>query len=361
MNVQVVEKPIGQIFGLAGMPDEVTTPVNQWASTPESAAAVAHIPQEDPDYVFRREILRDVMAWRTATSEPILLHGPTGCGKSSFVKQFAARIGIPLWQVTASEEMELSELFGHYTLGKGGETVWMDGPLTQAARHGGWLLIDEIDRLRPTVAVGLNGVLEGSRFTLSSKGGEVVDPAEGFRIICTANSNMAGDDTMMYNTAQIHDKSVLERFSMILHVPYAGENEERELLEKVFAVADDEELKYWFSEEGISVNDEDKVLDGEFVTRGAFINSMLKVAGMVRSQSVDGGNNAGAALERTMSTRTLLRWAKLSITFRQSTAQGLSAIHYALERSLTNGCTPTTKAAIHEMVVSVFNVQPQLG
>lgn len=357
MQMQLVQKPIADLFG-AEADKSITIGVLQMDTTHQLGQYLtAHVPAGGP-YMFRRELLRDLLAWwNMPVHEPLLLVGPTGCGKSSLLNQFASRINTPVWRITGNEEMELQEIFGHFVLDKSGSTVFMDGPLTQAARYGGIFLFDEIDRLRPSVAVGLNGVLEGGSFTLSGKGGEVVTPHPSFRIVATANSNMAGDETGNYNTAQIHDKSVLERFGMIVEVDYADDDQERALLAQVLAPIPDDQLKYWFAEEGLRVGDGDKILEGEFVTRDAFINGMLQVRKMVREQSIDGGSQSGAALERTMSTRSLLRWCNHAITFRGSTSQGLSSLHYALKRALTNGCSPTTKTAIHHMVKSVFGVE----
>jgi hypothetical protein len=154
---------------------------------------------------------------------------------------------------------------------------------------------------------------------------------------------------------------VLERFAMMLEVSYPGEAEERALLESVFSELDDEDLKLWFSEENIKVENVDKqspatVLEGEFVDRESFIGGLLRVARMIRNQSIDGGSQSGAGLERTMSTATLIKWAQQCITFRGATKFDKSPLHYALERSLTNGSTPTTKVVIHEIVKSVFGV-----
>lgn len=359
---QVKQVSIKHLLGL-DVNEAFTTNVNEWPNAPELLNVTSHIEPINPHYVFRRALTRDLLAWRSVATRPILLFGPTQCGKSSVVKQMTARLGIPVWKLTANDETELYQFFGQYTLGENGQSIWVDGPLTQAAKHGGWFLLDEVDRLRPSVAIGLNGVLEAETFTLDAKGGEVIVPHEDFRIVCTANTNLCGDEAGIYNTANIHDKSLLERFDMIIRVDYADPEQERKLLENVLSMASDDELKYWFAEEGIKVEHEagQQTLEGEYVTRGAFIDGMQKVTAMIRSQSVDGGNQQGNALERTMSTSTLMNWATRMMTFRASTEQGLSAIHYALERVLTNGCTATTKTAIHEIVFSVFNVNPELG
>lgn len=358
----LVQKPISEVFNIAA-PAEVTVGVRQYDEKDRAAQfALAHVPKQEP-YLFRPEMVRDILAWFNDPSpEPILLTGPTGCGKSSLIKQIANRLQIPVWTSTGNEEMEIIEIFGQMILGKEGNMVYMDGPATQAAKFGGWYMIDEIDRLRPGVTVGLNGYLEGGSFTLAGKGGEVVKHQPGSRIIATANTNMAGDDTGSYMTAQIHDKSVLERFGMIIECEYADDDQERGLIANAYAGVTDDQMKYWFAEEGMEIALADgKTAKGEFITRDDFINTMLKFRETIRQQSVESGNAQGNAFERTLSTRSLLRWAKLTIMFSNSTKKGISALHYALERALTNGCTATSKIAMHQLLKSHFGVDLTLN
>ena len=358
--MQHIQKPISKLFNMPSVPDAVIA--KTFVLDPNTEAdLIAQVPKEKAGYIFRRELMRDLLAWHNMMEEPILLFGPTQCGKTSVLRQLANRLNVPLWSITGHRQLELADLFGQYGLNETGGYIWMDGPLTLAARNGGWFMINEIDRIRPDVLVGLNDVLEMDDFTLSSKQGETVKLHPDFRIVCTANSNLAGDEGGNYNTANIHDKSVLERFGLMLAVDYPSAVEETELLSQVFSDLSDKDLELWFSEENLRCEklDKSKLLQGEFVDRDSFIGGLINVAAMIRSQSIDGNSQSGGALERTMSTSTLLRWAQQCITFRGCTAFDLSPIHYALERSLTNGCTPTTKAVIHEIVKTVFGVEMQ--
>lgn len=338
--------------------DSILATVIEWDAG-EDDHLEAQVPKKKEGYIFRRDLMVDLLAWHNFMKEPILLFGPTQCGKTSVLNQVANRLQVPVWSMTGNRQLELTELFGQYGLNESGGYIWMDGPLTLAAKHGGWFMINEIDRIRPDVLVGLNDVLEMDDFTLANKQGEMIKLHPNFRIVCTANTNMAGDEGGNYNTANIHDKSVLERFGMMLAVDYPGEAEEKALLEQVFSELTDDDLKLWFSEERLRVEkaDGNGVLEGEFVDRESFIRGLLRVAKMVRSQSIDGNSQAGNGLERTISTSTLLRWAQQCITFRVATKFDLSPMHYALERSLTNGCTSTTKTVIHEIVKTVFGVE----
>ena len=69
-----------------------------------------------------------------ANGLPLLLKGPTGCGKTRFVEHMAARMNLPLYTVACHDDLSAADLIGRYLL-KGGETVWVDGPLTRAVRE----------------------------------------------------------------------------------------------------------------------------------------------------------------------------------------------------------------------------------
>jgi nitric oxide reductase NorQ protein len=73
----------------------------------------------------------DVFAAAHANNLPLLLKGPTGCGKTRFVAHMAATLGRPLYTVACHDDLSAADLIGRYLL-KGGETVWVDGPLTRA-------------------------------------------------------------------------------------------------------------------------------------------------------------------------------------------------------------------------------------
>ncbi|HFB98027.1 MAG TPA: AAA family ATPase, partial [Bryobacterales bacterium] len=85
---------------------------------------------------------------------PLLLKGPTGCGKTRFVAHVTARLGLPLYTVACHDDLTAADLTGRYLL-KGGETVWTDGPLTRAVRNGGVCYLDEVVEARKDVTVVL--------------------------------------------------------------------------------------------------------------------------------------------------------------------------------------------------------------
>ena len=82
-----------------------------------------------------------------ARSLPVMLKGPTGCGKTRFVEHMAHRLGRPLITVACHDDLSASDLVGRYLI-RGEETVWLDGPLTRAARTGAICYLDEIVEAR---------------------------------------------------------------------------------------------------------------------------------------------------------------------------------------------------------------------
>lgn len=93
---------------------------------------------------------------------PLLLKGPTGCGKSRFVEAMAATVGRPLVTVACNDETSAADLLGRYLV-RGGDTVWQDGPVTRAVREGAVLYLDEVAEAREDVIVVLHPLSDHRR------------------------------------------------------------------------------------------------------------------------------------------------------------------------------------------------------
>src|SRR5689334_6688949 len=117
---------------------------------------------------------------------PLLLKGPTGCGKTRFVQHMAARLGLPLSTVSCHDDLTAADLTGRYLL-KGGETVWMDGPLTKAVRDGGICYLDEIVEARKDVTVVLHPLTDDRRILPLERTGEVLEAGPGFMVVVSYN------------------------------------------------------------------------------------------------------------------------------------------------------------------------------
>lgn len=117
---------------------------------------------------------------------PLLLKGPTGCGKTRFVSHMAARLGLPLSTVSCHDDLAAADLTGRYLL-KGGDTVWVDGPLTKAVREGGICYLDEIVEARKDVAVVLHPLTDDRRILPLERTGEQLAAPPGFMLVVSYN------------------------------------------------------------------------------------------------------------------------------------------------------------------------------
>lgn len=147
----------------------------------KNASVTADIPAYSPS---GNECALFEHAW--ARQLPLLLKGPTGCGKTRFVSHMAARLGLPLSTVSCHDDLAAADLTGRYLL-KGGDTVWVDGPLTRAVREGGLCYLDEIVEARKDVAVVLHPLTDDRRILPLERTGEVLDAPPGFMLVVSYN------------------------------------------------------------------------------------------------------------------------------------------------------------------------------
>lgn len=124
------------------------------------------------------------LAWRHRL--PLLLKGPTGCGKTRFVAHMAARLKRELFTVSCHDDLTAADLTGRYLL-KGGDTVWSDGPLTQAVRRGGICYLDEVVEARKDVTVVLHPVTDDRRILPLDRTGEILEAPAEFMLVVSYN------------------------------------------------------------------------------------------------------------------------------------------------------------------------------
>jgi nitric oxide reductase NorQ protein len=116
----------------------------------------------------------------------VMLKGPTGCGKTRFVEHMAWRLGRPLLTVACHEDLSATDLTGRWLV-RGGETVWQDGPLARAARHGAICYLDEVVEARQDVVVVIHPLTDDRRMLPIEKTGELVEAATGFQLVVSYN------------------------------------------------------------------------------------------------------------------------------------------------------------------------------
>ena len=140
---------------------------------------------EEPYY---RAVGDEVRLFTAAYAErmPIMLKGPTGCGKTRFVEYMAWSLERPLVTVACHEDMTASDLVGRYLLDAQG-TVWHDGPLTIAVRHGAICYLDEIVEARQDTTVVIHPLTDDRRVLPLEKRGELVRAHPDFQLVISYN------------------------------------------------------------------------------------------------------------------------------------------------------------------------------
>ncbi|EMD9440374.1 CbbQ/NirQ/NorQ/GpvN family protein [Burkholderia cepacia] len=123
---------------------------------------------------------------------PVLLKGPTGCGKTRFVEYMAWRMGLPLIQVACNDDTSAADLTGRHLLDADG-TYWADGPLTLAARHGAICYLDEIVEARPDATVVIHPLTDSRRVLPLDRLGEVVHAHPDFHLVISYNPGYHGE------------------------------------------------------------------------------------------------------------------------------------------------------------------------
>ncbi len=117
---------------------------------------------------------------------PVMMKGPTGCGKTRFVEFMAYRLKRPLITVACHEDLFASDLIGRYLLKKD-ETLWVDGPLTSAVRMGAICYLDEIVEARKDTTVVIHPLTDNRRTLSIDKKGEVIRAHKDFMMVISYN------------------------------------------------------------------------------------------------------------------------------------------------------------------------------
>jgi len=117
---------------------------------------------------------------------PMMLKGPTGCGKTRFVEYMAWKLGKPLITVACNEDMTASDLVGRFLLDADG-TRWQDGPLALAARHGAICYLDEVVEARQDTTVVIHPLTDTRRILPLEKKGEILHAHADFQVVISYN------------------------------------------------------------------------------------------------------------------------------------------------------------------------------
>ena len=239
-------------------------------------------------------------AWRNQL--PVLLKGPTGCGKTRFMEYMAWRLKRPLITVSCHDDLTSSDLVGRYLIA-GGETVWMDGPLTRAVRSGSICYLDEVVEARKDTTVVVHPLCDDRRVLPMEKHGELLAAPTEF---CMAISYNPGYQSVLKDLKQ----STRQRF-VALDFDYPGASVEQKIVVRETGV-DDETARL-----------------------------LVKFAEMTR-------NLKGNGLDEGASTRLLVHAGKLI----ESGVAPVVACASAVSQALTDD--PEMLQAVNELSSSVF-------
>ncbi|POP51506.1 AAA family ATPase [Zhongshania marina] len=312
MTNRTQQVSVGTAFGIPGVPTEVT-------ALSHAEIGSHAVPKLDKNYVFRREVLRDILNFLDdPDGDGFYVWGHYGSGKTTLPYQVAARLNWPISHFTAHSRMEFDDLVGAWKM-VNGNMEWINGPLTTAMIEGRLFVLNEGDRADPGQLSGLHDILEGHPLVIAANGGKVIYPHDDFRIIMNGNSSGSGDPTGLYAGVNALDVAFMDRFRVI-EVEYPTPEIEMTILEKKCPSLPAE-----------------------------IRNNMIRVANQVRQLFI-GGAETATPLTITMSTRALCRWAKLTLDFRTAP----NALSYALNQALLSKAEPEQKIAIQRIAKDVF-------
>ena len=257
--------------------------------------------EEEPYY---ESVGNEIKIFETAYKNrlPVLLKGPTGCGKTRFMEYMAWRLKRPLITVSCHDDLTASDLVGRFLI-SGGETVWVDGPLARAVRTGGICYLDEIVEARKDTTVVIHPLADDRRVLPIEKKGELLEAGAEF---CLAISYNPGYQSVLKDLKQ----STRQRF-VALEFDYPSVALERKIIIK---------------ESGLNEEMADKLVKFAHLTR----------------------NLKGSGLEEGASTRLLVHAGKLI-------ADGISPVD-ASQSSIAQALTDDAEmlAAVNELGASVF-------
>lgn len=117
---------------------------------------------------------------------PLLIKGPTGCGKTRFIQHMAARLKRPLYTVSCHDDLTASDLVGRHLIGDG-ETYWHDGPLSKAVREGAICYLDEVVEARKDTTVVLHPLSDDRRILPIERTGEILKAPPEFMLVVSYN------------------------------------------------------------------------------------------------------------------------------------------------------------------------------
>jgi cobaltochelatase CobS len=331
--METVNHFLRESFGIGSAPANVA--IEGYAEANDNA------PYAEDSFIFDPELLKQFMVWWSTRRGPgqndgLAVSGPTGCGKTTFVKQVFARLNVPVFEYMCFPETEPDYFFGSMGL-IGGNTIWQDGPAVKAAKQGGIFLIEEADRLNPTTLGALSELMENRPFRIPGEGRKV-EPQGLYGVVMTTNTRGGIDETGDYAGAQQQNLAVMDRF-FGMEVDYPAREIEEALIESQVISTVPEKFKS-------AIRD--------------LLSKHIDVAHAVREAHKDEMNR----LQVVITTRGLVSWAKVTVAMALARMANPSSsvhqriAHEALDLRVLNKAPRDAQAAVHELMDKIYGVQP---
>jgi nitric oxide reductase NorQ protein len=206
-----------------------------------------------------------------AVRMPMMLKGPTGCGKTRFVEHMAWKLGKPLVTLACNEDMTASDLVGRYLLDAEG-TRWVDGPLTLAVRYGAICYLDEVVEARQDTTVVIHPLTDARRVLSLEKKNELVHAHPDFQLVISYNP---GYQSILKDLKQ----STKQRFGA-LDFNYPPREIEIEI------VMHESEVDFEMAEKLVSVAERSRNLKGHGLEEG-MSTRMLIYAGSLIARGIE--------------------------------------------------------------------------
>ncbi len=274
---------------------------------------------EKSDYVFMRHKLRDMLAFWESGLNALKIYGDPGTGKDSIIEQFHARLNWPLYKVSCAPTTQAYQLTGQMLPDINGTIRWVDGPVLRAAREGSSVLLSEYNVMDSGETTGLNLLLEGYAITIPETG-EVVRPKKGFRVFATENP-------------------VNSRLSVAGRNVQDVANDDRWMVTEADYLPEELETPY-IAKELVKIGTPSEQAD-------MLASQIVKIANRVRQAYRSGDPN----IDKPMSTRVAIRWAKLFRRFRNVSQTEGGPMLYSLTRAFSMG--PDMSDAVKEFTRTV--------
>lgn len=290
-------------------------------------------------HCFDRELFRNLNWFELDPDDDyLLIVGHMGTGKTSTVQQFYSRLNGAVYLYNATNTSECNDLLGQWVMGKDG-MVFIEGPLTKAAREGAVLLINEFDMMPPGEQVGFNDIFGDGFIRLPMKGGEEVAIKPGFRVIITANHMGIGSDRGSYAGVYPVNQSVLDR-CRIVKVDYMDAKVEAEVVHNYL-----DDLAVKLPEIAVGI-------DGLRLN----VPKMIEMANEIRASykaGLDGLITDKSTLSLPMSTRVLLRWVNLTLKAKAAD----KPMAYALDRAFAYRLDESERLALLTIGDQIFGAE----